>query len=326
MAGQCRDQAGRTHRSRRIGQGTQHQGDRLASIDGLGGREALIAPAARRPWRIAEIAQNGLGAAAAGFAKGGHGFKAGGRAGMGIEKRGARGQGPAAQGQHLMGAVSQHGLCRRAVPARASDLLPVGLQAVGNVQMGHEANIGPVHPHTERHRCGHHRARPVHEPPLGGPAVGCVETRMIGRGRNTAFAQHGRRAFGPLAGPAIDQRRAGPLSFDQPRQPVRAVVAVLEKGERDIGAGESGPEQTGALKPQMAADIVEGPVIGGAGQRKARHFGPATEQRAEILVGGPEIMPPLRDAMGLVERDERQGHALQHAEKRRGRGALGRDV
>ena len=66
--------------------------------------------------------------------------------------------------------------------------------------------------------------------------------------------------------------------------------------------------------------------IGGRGQRDARHGGKTLVQQRQLQVFGPEIVAPLRDAMRLVDREQRELRAVQQIEAARGGQPLGRDV
>ena len=50
------------------------------------------------------------------------------------------------------------------------------------------------------------------------------------------------------------------------------------------------------------------------GERNARHFGEEVHETVEGAVFGPEIMAPLRNAMGLVDGDDREARGLQPIE------------
>jgi len=76
---------------------------------------------------------------------------------------------------------------------------------------------------------------------------------------------------------------------------------------------------------QLLHNFVLGFGVGGSGEGRKRHVQSAP-QITDAKVVRPEIMPPLRDTMRLVHRNERHSDAPQHA-KRRARGkTLGRDI
>ena len=66
--------------------------------------------------------------------------------------------------------------------------------------------------------------------------------------------------------------------------------------------------------------------VGRRRQRQARHAGEARAQHAETAIFGPEMMAPLADAMGLIDREQRDRHLVEPLQRAFERQALGRDV
>ena len=73
----------------------------------------------------------------------------------------------------------------------------------------------------------------------------------------------------------------------------------------NIGAVEAGNELARLFQCQPFDDLAARRRIGGRGQRDARHIGEALVQYGQCTVFGTEIMAPLRDAMRLVDREQR---------------------
>ena len=71
-----------------------------------------------------------------------------------------------------------------------------------------------------------------------------------------------------------------------------------------------------------------GASLGGGGgrQRDARHIGPAFVQHRQAQVFRAEIVAPLRDAVGLVDGEQRDVAAFQQLQAAVGQQALGRHV
>ncbi len=67
-------------------------------------------------------------------------------------------------------------------------------------------------------------------------------------------------------------------------------------------------------------------AVGGRGERDARHAGKALAQHGELQVLGPEVVAPLRDAMRLVDGEQRQRHCIEQRQAALGQQPLGRDV
>lgn len=77
---------------------------------------------------------------------------------------------------------------------------------------------------------------------------------------------------------------------------------------------------------QAFGDLALGRRIGGGGQRHARDVRPAFVQHRELAVFGTEIVAPLRDAMRLVDGEQRDAAAFQQGQEARVQQALRGDV
>ena len=65
---------------------------------------------------------------------------------------------------------------------------------------------------------------------------------------------------------------------------------------------------------QMLDDLRPRRRIRRGGERNARHVGEDVREAVEGAVFGPEIMAPLRNAVGLIDGDEREVRGLQPVE------------
>ena len=77
---------------------------------------------------------------------------------------------------------------------------------------------------------------------------------------------------------------------------------------------------------QPLGDVAAGRLVGGRRQRQQRHLREALLEDAERLVVAAEIVAPLRDAMRLVDREQRDPAAPQHVEAMRHHQPLRRHV
>ena len=84
-------------------------------------------------------------------------------------------------------------------------------------------------------------------------------------------------------------------------------VMLLYHLEADVWPVEAGNETGCPLEPQLIADVVAGMRVGGGGEGDERHPGESLPQLAERHILGAEVMPPLGDAVCLVDRDEGEG-------------------
>ncbi len=77
---------------------------------------------------------------------------------------------------------------------------------------------------------------------------------------------------------------------------------------------------------QPLAHVLARLVVRGRGERDERDAGEELAQRAELDVLRAEVVAPLRDAVRLVDREERERQLPQHLEEAVEHEALGRDV
>ena len=81
---------------------------------------------------------------------------------------------------------------------------------------------------------------------------------------------------------------------------------------------------SGQLEP--LDDLLARQLVGGRGQRDARHVRKALGDDGQADIFGPEIMAPLRDAMRLVDREQRHLRLRQHRQAARRHQPFRRDI
>ena len=153
-----------------------------------------------------------------------------------------------------------------------------------------------------------------------------VHPGVIGQRRDALRLQPRRGLVDLLARQAIDDARfAGMLFLDEAQQ-LRARVVLVDDGVADVRPVEARDEDARLVQRQPPHDLVARLRVGGGGERDARHLGKALVQHRELQVFRAEVVPPLRDAVRLVDGEERElrlGERLEHARHHQ---ALGRDV
>ena len=125
---------------------------------------------------------------------------------------------------------------------------------------------------------------------------------------------------------AVARAPAGPAGCAPPQtrarqEPLklRMRVVLLHHLQPDVGPVEAGDEAGRLPQPQLVADVVARVRIGGGGERDERHPGKPLPQPAELHVLRPEVVPPLRDAVRLVDGDESDAGAWPRPARRRRR-------
>ncbi len=94
----------------------------------------------------------------------------------------------------------------------------------------------------------------------------------------------------------------------------------------DVRPVESGDDQTVGRDAELRQDVGPGPRVRSRGERQPRHVGVIVEQRVQLPIVGPEIVPPFADAMCFVDRDQREVDAADQPAEALAGGAFGRDI
>ncbi len=194
-----------------------------------------------------------------------------------------------------------------------ADLLVVGDRRAGRAEVHHEAEVGLVEAHAERGG-GDQRLDPVGEQVgLGGAALGVLSAAGVGGHREAALAQEGRHLLGRGHGQGVDDAGAGePVEVvGQPGEPVRRV------GQGQYAQGEALPVErsaqhqgalVGGAGAELLGDVRGDPGVGGGGRGQHRDTGrQLREHGAQPAVVGAEVVPPVRDAVRLVDHQQAGG-------------------
>ena len=212
-----------------------------------------------------------------------------------------------------------------AVAAGAADLLVVGLERAGQRGVDDGADIGLVDAHAEGDGGDDHLQFAGEEGGLHLLAALGVEAGVIGGGGEIVL-QVGGEAVGFVAGGRVDD--GGPAIFRL--QQLAGQLGALtgrrfDDFDGDVVAAEAVDEAGGFGEPELLDDIVLHHGRGGGGQGDHRRRAEARQVAAEHAVVRPEVVAPLRDAVRLVDRDERRLALGEHLGKARDAQALRRD-
>ena len=153
-------------------------------------------------------------------------------------------------------------------------------------------------------------------------AFGGLQAGMVGTGMKALLLQEGRHLLGAIARRAVDDARFPLVAIADEAQQLLVAVALLDDPVADVGAVEAGDEGLGILQGQPVDDLAAGEIVGGGGERNARHRRKLVSQPAQTDVLGPKVVPPLRDAVRLVNGDQRQRAAMQQRQTSLGQQTL----
>ena len=140
------------------------------------------------------------------------------------------------------------------------------------------------------------------------------------------LGQRSRRVVDLAARQAVDDAAVAGLLALQVAQELRLGLQLGHDPVADVGAVEAGDERAALAEIEPLDDLTPGRRVGGGGQRQARHGGKALVQHLELEIVGPEIVAPLRDAVRLVDREQREPAAAEQVQEPGRLQPLGRHV
>ena len=217
----------------------------------------------------------------------------------------------------------------RAVAPGAAGLLVVGLDRARHRLVADRAHVGLVDAHPER--VGRHDDVDVavHEAPLRVGALLARQARVVGHHRRAELVRQPRRQLVALRARArVDDRGQRARLLERRRD--AAVAGLLGRArdddEREVRAVEAGRDPDRIAQPEPRDDVV-GDLRGRRrGRRDDRLRAEPARGIGQAEVVGPEVVPPLRDAVRLVDHEQADPRLPDPLEEA-GRGeALGRDV
>ncbi len=213
-----------------------------------------------------------------------------------------------------------------AVTAGAAGLLDVRLDGARHLVVHDATDVGAVDAHAEGVRGDEERRAAREERLLRGGAFVLGETGVVTQRREALAAEEVVEALHVLAARAVDERRAGAL--DAAQEPVVLLVAAAGALdlEAEVLADDAAHEADGVAEAELHDHVVLDLAGRGGGERE--HGRPAQEHDggAQAAVVGAEVVAPLADAVGFVDREERDGDARHALAESLALEALGGDV
>ena len=190
--------------------------------------------------------------------------------------------------------------------------------------MYHVADVRLVDPHPEGVGSDHDGGTPRNPGILPYRALGVSQSAVIIFCGNTFVAQESRDLFGSFAGADIDD--AGTADVADDPQELFVFVVGMAHGIREVGTRKIAAQQMGFREAQLFHDVVRDARCGRGRESQHGDAGNPLAQLGDPQVGGPEIVAPLGDAVGLIDGEKRYVHSLHPQAEGLGCEPFGSDV
>ena len=133
---------------------------------------------------------------------------------------------------------------------------------------------------------------------------------MIWHGAVSLTRQEGRQVLATSPRQGIDDAALLLAPVEESEQLLLGVGLRLD-GEADIRPVEAGDIDLAVAGEKLFDDVAARRFVGGRGHRADRHAGKGGAQFLQHVIFRPEGRAPLRDAMRLVDGEERHADLLQ---------------
>ena len=139
---------------------------------------------------------------------------------------------------------------------------------------------------------------------------------MVGAGRQTRSGKVlGDPQRGPLQGHVHDRRSGRTLAQSLDQRRVAFAGCDRCRQQRQVGSVEAGDDGVRFGDPEAGADVGDDGRGRGGGQCQHAFGGELAGALGELEVVGPEVVAPLRDAVRLVDGEQRDPRACELGEE-----------
>ena len=199
-------------------------------------------------------------------------------------------------------AVESEGVRWQAVTPRPADFLIIGLDRRGHVGVKDEAHVRFVDAHAEGDGRADDAVVLPHEGVLIRGAHGMIEPRVIGHCAAPAAPQFVGQLFGAAARGAVDDP-AFPAMGVEPLDELACRIRFRTHRQKEIGPVERTDEHLRRANEEFRSDFRAGRRIGRRCHGDCLQAAERIDGAAKPQILGPKVVPPLRNAMSLVNRD-----------------------
>jgi len=192
--------------------------------------------------------------------------------------------------------------------------------------MRNEAHVGLVDAHPERDRGDDHDAVLADEAILVAGAHIGVEPGVIGQGRDAGLGEGCRHILHLGSRQAIDDTGIAGVTLGNEGLELGRRIPLIDDLVSDVWPIEARDKLRRVDQTEPLGDLLASQFVRGRGERHARHAGKTLGDDGEPDIFRAEIVSPLRDAMSLVDRKQRDPGLLEQRKAAWVQQALRRDV
>ena len=212
---------------------------------------------------------------------------------------------------HIGHAVGHPDIGWQAVTAGAAGLLIIGLDRAGQIQMRDIADIWLVDTHAESNRGNKAETFFLEERILIGVTNLARHAGVVGPRPDTLLVEPFCRVLDLGAGKTVnDAARSGVAG--QKTQQLLARLIPLDNLIGNVRTVERRGEHLARAQRQLVDDVFSCMRISRRSERHPRDAGIMLGEMTKFAIFRPEVMPPLRNAMGLVDRKQRNPGIADH--------------
>ena len=210
------------------------------------------------------------------------------------------------------------------VPSRPPGLLLKVFDRSWHRSMNDRSDVASIDAHAEGDRGDHDIQLLAGESVMHSISFLASQSRVVVGHRDAVRAQAFRDLFGVSTAERVDDDRFSSVASDLFEQLLLAVFAWSDPVGQ-IRPVERTHHHLRISELQLMDDVVANPRCGGRGTGVDRDAGKKVAQCRELAVLGAEVMAPLTDAVGFIDRDRSNREGPDEAEERATQKHLGRD-
>jgi len=153
-----------------------------------------------------------------------------------------------------------------------------------------------------------------------------IEPGMVGQGVDAQARQPDRGLVDLAPRLAVDDAGRALMPVLEEAAQLLARGVLLDHPVADVRPVEARHEHTRVVQPEPVEDLLPGDRIGGGRQRNARDRREALVQHRQLDVFRSEVVAPLRHAVRLVDREQRDLRTFEQREEAFGEQPFRRDI